>query len=58
MRLGCFVLFNGIVSIVNRTEEWSEQRSFKLVVKVCKLFGILDMNKSRMCGLFLGEVGQ
>lgn len=58
MRLGCFGLFKGAVSIVRRTDEWSEHKSFRLDVKVCRLFGILDTKKSRMSGLFLGEVGQ
>lgn len=58
MSLGGFGLFKGAQSIVRRTDEWSEHRLFRLVVKVCRLFGILDTKKSRMSDLFLGEVGQ
>lgn len=46
------------MSIVKRMAEWSEKRSLRLVVKLWKLLGILDINMSRMSGLFLGEEGQ
>lgn len=38
--LGYFGLLRVVVLIVNKTEKWSEQRSFRLVVIVCRLFGI------------------
>lgn len=43
---------------MKRTEEWSEQRSSKLVTVVYSPFGIFVMKMSRMSGLFLGEEGQ
>ena len=44
--------------IVKSIAEWSEQRSSMLVVVLCRLLRILDMNMSSMSGFSLGEVGQ
>jgi hypothetical protein len=46
------------VLIVKRIAVLSEQRSFRLVVRLCKLLGILDINMSRVSDVFLGGVGQ
>jgi len=52
VRLLCFGLLRGTVSIVKRIAKWSEKRSLGLVVEQYRLLGILDNNMSRVSGLF------
>jgi len=55
VRVGLFGLFGGIMLIVRRTDEWSDQRSSKLVIILWRFFGILFKNMSRISGFFLGR---
>jgi len=52
MRHGCFGLGRGAVSIVKRMAEWSEQRSLRLVARLWKLLGILDIYICPKCLAF------
>jgi len=56
--LGGSARVSGMTEIIIKTEEWSEFKSRILLVKECRLLGILAEKMSRMSGFLLGAVGQ